>query len=91
MATIILNNFNIGNEKNSQTDEEIPLYKLGLTQHIGQCLNLIPPKQLCRLLRDGLIIHFEELMHTCPKFKEIVTELGILMSRLDAEEDNRSH
>lgn len=89
MPTIIFNNVNFNSSKSNLLSEEIPLFKRDLAEHIGLCLRQIPPKQLCRCLRDSFMIHFEELACTCPNFKEMVTELSILMSRLDAEEDGR--
>lgn len=61
-----------------------------LVIHIGTCLNMLPPKQLGRCLRDAFLLHLEELQKTCPDFYGFVVEFGVLLARLDAEEERQA-
>lgn len=72
---------------NNETSSSAPLHEQQLANHIGQCLQRIPPKQLCRCLRESFLLRWEELQRTTPDFNELVTELLVLLARLDAEED----
>jgi hypothetical protein len=91
MATVIFNsnNFTFNRTVNNQSPEEIPLHKRDLVTHIGTCLKQLPPKQLGRCLRTTFMLNWEQLVCTCPNFKDFLTELIILLERLDAEEDGR--
>ena len=91
MATFIFNsnNFNFGKNIQTQSSDPVPLYERDLATHIGVCLQQIPPKQLCRCLRESFMLRWEELQLTSANFKDLVTEMTILMARLDAEEDKK--
>ena len=71
------NHFNQAGGHNNQT--ALPVY-------IGECLSKIPPKQLCRCLRETFMLNWESLQESTPDFKNFVTEMAILLARLDAEE-----
>ena len=89
MATFIFNsnNFIFGKGIPNQSPDPAPLHELDLSTHIGTCLQMIPPKQLCRCLRESFMLRWEELQLTSANFSLLVTEMTILMARLDAEED----
>jgi hypothetical protein len=84
MAVIILDapNFHFGGDAGMRSMQE-----QDLVSHIGTCLRLLPPKQLCRCLRESFMLRLEELQQTTPDFKNFVTQLTILLARLDALED----
>jgi hypothetical protein len=89
MPTFIFkkNHISFDSKPNDQSTNPSPLHKQELAAHIGVCLQRIPPKQLCRCLREGFFLHWEELQKTSPNFTELVTEMLVLLARLDAEED----
>lgn len=89
MPTFIFNSnqINFGNNPNGQFARPGDTCKQELTFHIGSCLQRIPPKQLCRCLRECFLLRWEELQSSTPDFSELVTELTVLLARLDAEED----
>ena len=86
MPTFIFNanQISFGNKENLRS---FPPHEQQLATHIGQCLQRIPPKQLCRCLRESFLLRWEELQQTTPNFSELVTEMLVLLARLDAEED----
>lgn len=86
MPTIIFNANQI-NFGNKETRDTLSIHEQQLAFHIGQCLQRIPPKQLCRCLRESFLLRWEELQQTTPDFNELVTEMLVLFARLDAEED----
>lgn len=77
MAIIIFNsnNFSFGNNRNDRVSEPTPLHERDLATHIGVCLQQIPPKQLCRCLRESFMLRWEELQLTSSNFKDLVTEI----------------
>ena len=89
MATFIFNSNDFSFDKGmpDQSSDPALLYELDLAAHIGSCLQLMPPKQLCRCLRENFMLRWEELQLTSANFSLLVTEMTILMARLDAEED----
>ncbi|NCU05176.1 MAG: hypothetical protein GXC73_14450 [Chitinophagaceae bacterium] len=89
MATFIFNSnqINFGNNSNGQFARPGDTGNQDLAFYIGSCLQRIPPKQLCRCLRESFLLRWEELQSSTPDFSELVTELTILLARLDAEED----
>ncbi len=91
MAVFIVNsnNFNQDNRIYNRPLEQIPIQELDLATHIGLCLQKIPPKQLCRCLRESFLLRWEDLQLTTPDFRDLVTEMAILLARLDAEEDKQ--
>ena len=82
-------NFSLGIVHNHDPDNKIPLERADLPIHIGTCLNMIPPEQLSRCLRDAFMLHIEALQKTCPDFYGFVTELAVLLTRLDDESDHQ--
>ncbi len=87
ITIIKTNNFNFGDNVINQQPGNNQLYEGDLATHIGTCLQMIPPKQLCRCLRESCMLRLEELQQTTPDFKNFLTELTILFARLDALED----
>ena len=77
---IHLHNNHFTNANNQNNETALPVY-------IGECLLRIPPKQLCRCLRETFMLNWEALEQSTPDFKNLVTEMAILLARLDAEED----
>ena len=88
MAVFIFNS-NQDNRIINQSSGMDPLYEPDLATHIGLCLQKIPPKQLCRCLRESFLLRWEEIQLASPNFSELVTEMAILLARLDAEEDKQ--
>ena len=82
-------NFNLGIVNHNDANNEIPLERADLPIHIGTCLNMIPSKQLSRCLRDTFMLHIEALEKTCPDFYGFITELAVLLTRLDDEADQQ--
>jgi hypothetical protein len=89
MPTFIFNSNQIhfGNNSNAQFARPGDISNQELAFHIGSCLQRIPPKQLCRCLRESFLLRWEELQRSTPDFSELVTELTVLLARLDTEED----
>jgi hypothetical protein len=90
MSSIIVktNQIHIGDAVYHHTNDKQILAD-DLATHIGACLRAIPPKQLCRCLREMFMLRLEELQAGVPEFNNFVSSLTILLARLDAEEDGR--
>ena len=83
-------NINIDLSGANQRPDAKDLLDGDLATHIGVCLEMIPAKHLCRCLRESFMLRLEELQATVPAFKDFVTELTVLLARLDAVEDYKN-
>ena len=87
MQSFIINSNHIHVHNNHFTNAHSQNIETALPVYIGACLSKIPPKQLCRCLRETFMLNWEAIQQSTPDFKNFVTEMAILLARLDAEED----
>ena len=89
MTNFFINHVILNSKQAVSNTGAITIDKEILEVHIGTCLLLIPPRQLSQCLRESFMLNWENLQETTPDFKQLVTEMMVLLARLDALADQQ--
>jgi hypothetical protein len=83
MTNFFINQVLLNGKQSTNGNGPATMDKETLEIHIGTCLMMIPPRQLSQCLRESFMLNWENLQNTTPDFKQLVTEMMVLLARLD--------
>lgn len=89
MTNLFINQVILNSKQSANGTGLATMDKEILEIHIGTCLLMISPRQLSQCLRESFMLNWESLQETTPDFKQLVTEMMVLLARLDALADQQ--